>query len=57
MAWKDEWKKLAATTDGFGVLLPFGAAVVGLAAILSTGDGEMREWLGTSWTFAKQILP
>jgi uncharacterized membrane protein YraQ (UPF0718 family) len=39
------------------VLLPFGAGVIGLAVVLSTTEGEMQEWLGTSWTFAKQILP
>ena len=48
---------LALPTHGLWVLLPFGAAIVGLAAVLSTTEGEMQEWFGTSWTFAKQILP
>ena len=62
------WKALAAAvgpamlavlfpTDGAWVLLPFGAGVIGLAAVLSTSEGELGEWLDTSWTFAKQILP
>ena len=48
---------LALPTDGLWVLLPFGAGVVGLAVVLSSTEGEMQEWFGTSWTFAKQILP
>jgi uncharacterized membrane protein YraQ (UPF0718 family) len=48
---------LALPTQGLWVLLPFGAGVIGLAVVLSTTEGEMQEWLGTSWTFAKQILP
>lgn len=48
---------LALPTDGLWVLLPFGAGLVGFAVVLSTTQGEMQEWFGTSWTFAKQILP
>jgi uncharacterized membrane protein YraQ (UPF0718 family) len=48
---------LALPTQDLWVLLPFGAGVVGLAVVLSTTEGEMQEWFGTSWTFAKQILP
>ncbi len=44
-------------THDLWVLLPFGAGVVGLAVALSTTEGEMQEWFGTSWSFAKQILP
>ena len=43
--------------DGLWVLLPFAAGVIGLALVLGTTEGEMREWLETSWTFTKQILP
>ncbi|MDX9981230.1 MAG: permease [Lentisphaeria bacterium] len=48
---------LAVPAGGLWVLLPFGAGIVGLAVILNSCEGEMEEWLGTSWTFAKQILP
>ncbi len=48
---------LTVPAGGLWVLLPFGAGVVGLAVILSTSEGEMQEWFGTSWTFTKQILP
>lgn len=48
---------LAFPTHDLWVLLPFGAGVVGLAVVLATTEGEMREWFDTSWTFAKQILP
>lgn len=48
---------LAVPAGGLWVLLPFGAGIVGLAVILNSCEGELEEWLGTSWTFAKQILP
>lgn len=48
---------LALPTHDLWILLPFGAGIVGLAVILATSEGEMEEWLGTSWTFTKQILP
>ncbi len=48
---------LALPTHDLWVLLPFGAGVVGLTVVLATTEGEMQEWFGTSWTFAKQILP
>ncbi len=38
-------------------ILAFTAAAVGLSLITSTSDGEMGEWFGTTWEFAKQILP
>ena len=44
-------------THGLWILLPFGTAVVALAVLLNSCEGEMQEWFGTSWTFAKQILP
>jgi uncharacterized membrane protein YraQ (UPF0718 family) len=37
--------------------LPFIAAIIGLSVITSTAKGEMNEWFGTTWGFAKQILP
>ena len=48
---------LALPTQGLWVLLPFGAGIIGLAVVLGSSEGEMQEWFGTSWTFAKQILP
>lgn len=38
-------------------LIPFGAAVIGLAAITSKDSGECGEWFSASWGFAKQITP
>jgi len=38
-------------------LLAFGAAIVGLSLLLGTGGESNREWLQTTWGFAKQILP
>ncbi|MBI2431749.1 MAG: permease [Candidatus Hydrogenedentes bacterium] len=38
-------------------VLAFAAAAVGLAVLTSTSDGEMGEWFGVTWGFAKQILP
>jgi len=38
-------------------MIPFAAAVVGLAAITSTHEGEAGEWFASTWTFARQILP
>lgn len=38
-------------------VLSFAAASIGLSVITSTSDGEMGEWFGVSWGFAKQILP
>lgn len=37
--------------------LPFAAGAVGLSAATSTRQGELEEWFGATWTFAKQILP
>ncbi len=44
-------------SGGLWVLLPFSAGVLGLAFVLQTSPGEGEEWLGATWTFAKQILP
>jgi uncharacterized membrane protein YraQ (UPF0718 family) len=37
--------------------VPFTTGVVGLSALATNGNAEMREWFSSSWTFAKQILP
>jgi uncharacterized membrane protein YraQ (UPF0718 family) len=38
-------------------LLPFTAGILGLSIITGTHSGEGKEWLCSSWGFAKQILP
>jgi uncharacterized protein len=38
-------------------LLIFGVASIGLAIVLITTEGELREWFDSTWGFAKQILP
>lgn len=38
-------------------VLSFAAASIGLSVITSTSDGELGEWFGVTWGFAKQILP
>ena len=38
-------------------LLSFVAGVVGLSILTSTSRGELGEWFGSSWDFAKTILP
>jgi uncharacterized protein len=38
-------------------MLAFAAAVVGLSVITSMDHGELGEWFGSSWGFAKQITP
>jgi uncharacterized protein len=43
--------------EGLMVLVPFTAAVIGLSWAAATTRGEAREWVGSTWTFAKQILP
>ncbi len=48
---------IALPMDGLMHLLPFGTGIVGLIIVLGTEEGESQEWLSTSWTFAKQILP
>jgi uncharacterized membrane protein YraQ (UPF0718 family) len=48
---------------GTGILLPGHAAVpftigaVGIAGMSLRAGGELEEWVDSSWTFAKQILP
>lgn len=38
-------------------LLSFGAGILGLSFLTSTGNGESRSWFESSWGYAKQILP
>jgi hypothetical protein len=64
-----KWWKVAATAipvvvlalvlpmEGMTVMIPFTAAVIGLSWMTSTNKGEAGEWFGSTWTFAKQILP
>jgi hypothetical protein len=59
------WKValVAIPTALLAVLFPqhpiaaFAAASIGLTIITSTSEGEMGEWFGVTWGFAKQILP
>jgi len=62
--WKLVWAAIPAIAlaalvpmDGFGVLLPFSAGIIGLSYVLSTSKGEGEEWFAYSWGFAKQIMP
>lgn len=43
--------------EGMGVMIPFAAGAIGLSWMTSTTRGEAEEWFGSTWTFAKQILP
>jgi hypothetical protein len=38
-------------------IVPFTVGVVGLSAVTTADDGELREWFAASWGFAQQILP
>jgi uncharacterized membrane protein YraQ (UPF0718 family) len=38
-------------------VVPFAVGFAGLAAALAGDEGELGEWLATTWSFAKQILP
>ncbi len=38
-------------------MVAFAAGVIGLSIITSTQGGQMEEWFGNSWFFAKQIIP
>jgi len=48
---------LIAPHDGAWIMLPFAAAVLGLAVVLKSTGGEAEAWLNSTWGFAKQILP
>lgn len=43
--------------DGMMVMIPFAAAAIGLSVITSSDKGEVGEWFGSTWGFAKQITP
>lgn len=61
----DWWKILAIVviTGIFAIIMPahpiiaFTICVAGLTIILSTKEGEPKDWLEATWGFAKQILP
>jgi hypothetical protein len=38
-------------------MISFAAGVVGLSLVLATDSGEGKEWFGSSYGFAKQIMP
>ena len=38
-------------------MIPFAMAVVGLSVITGTSGGEAGDWLASTWSFARQILP
>lgn len=38
-------------------MIPFVFGVIGLSLIAGTGPDETREWVSSTWTFAKQITP
>ena len=41
----------------YGPMIPFAAGVLALAIIANVTGGETKEWLNSSWGFAKQIMP
>jgi uncharacterized membrane protein YraQ (UPF0718 family) len=60
------WSRIALASLPAGVLaivfpsqpmLAFAAGVVGLVVVTQASGGELEEWLGSTWGFAKQILP
>ena len=62
LAW---WKPALAAVPVafFAIIFPshpavsFSAGAVGLSIILAREDGELYEWLSSSWGFTKQIIP
>ncbi len=38
-------------------LVPFTIAIIGLSIVLSSDRGSGGEWMGSTWEYAKQILP
>jgi uncharacterized membrane protein YraQ (UPF0718 family) len=38
-------------------VVAFGVGIVGLTVITSSEEGALKEWCGSSWGFAKQIMP
>lgn len=67
VAWfKVEWWKIGITGAIVAVLaflvpqqpmVAFVAGIIGLSIITSTQGGQMEDWFGNSWFFAKQIIP
>jgi len=66
VAWFEiEWWKVILTAIAVGIshvafnnpLVSFTVGVLGLSIFTSTHSGETNEWFGSSWDFAKQILP
>lgn len=48
---------LAAVLFGEQPLVPFALLIIGLSWITSTDKGEGATWFGSSWDYAKKILP
>lgn len=48
---------LAVVLFGEQPLVPFAILVIGLSWITSTDNGEGATWFGSSWDYAKKILP
>ena len=40
-----------------GILVPFVTGMAGLSIVLASGRGEGKEWIESTWGFARQILP
>lgn len=38
-------------------LIPFAVGMIGLSIALSTGEGEAGEWMNSTWSYARQIMP
>jgi uncharacterized protein len=38
-------------------VVPFTAGIIGLSLLAGTAEGEMKEWLSSTWDYAKMILP
>jgi uncharacterized membrane protein YraQ (UPF0718 family) len=59
--WKVLLAALPAVVVGFVFphepMLPFAAGVLGLSTLLAISKGRPNEWLGSSWTFTKQVMP
>ena len=48
---------IASVIWGANPMVPFVVAVIATTIILSFNKGEGEEWLNSTWSFAKQILP
>ena len=38
-------------------LIPFSVGILGTSVLIGTKEGEAKEWMSSTWSFAKQILP